>query len=82
MADKYIKYSLTKNNGTPTMALLSTMGTSPNRVVDTGTIIPKEKIFYELRIWIDYDATNEAMDKAFKAKIRIEAIQTNAESTN
>lgn len=80
MADKYIKYSLTKNNGASTINLLSTTGISPNRILDTGTIIPKEKIFYELRIWIDYDATNEAMDKAFKAKLRIEATQTNIES--
>ena len=75
MDDKYIKYSLTKNNETPKIALLSSTGTSPNRILDTGTIIPKEKIFYELRIWIDFDATNEAMDKAFNLKLRVEATQ-------
>lgn len=73
--DKFIKYGIIEDNETPTIALLSTTGQNPNRVIASGTITPNQTISYELRIWLDYDATNEAMDTIFKAKIRIEATQ-------
>ncbi len=73
--DQYIKYGITKDNESPKIALLSSTGTNPNRVIESGTISPNQTISYELRIWVDYDATNEAMDTVFSAKIRIEATQ-------
>ena len=49
------------------------MGVTPNRVVDSGEIGAKEVINYTLRLWIDYDATNEeAGGKVFKGKLRVE----------
>ena len=76
MPDSAIRYSLTKNSVVGNASDLSSMGSNPNRVVDTGSIEPKQTINYTLRIWIDYDATvEEAGGKTFKGKLRVEVSQ-------
>ena len=76
MPDSAIRYSLTKNSVVGNASDLSSMGSNPNRVVDTGSIEPKQTINYTLRIWIDYDATvEEAGGKTFKGKLRVVASQ-------
>ena len=75
MADKYIKYSLIKNVGTPVTALLNTLGSNPNRVLTTGTITAGTTDSYELRLWIDSAADNAVMGTVFRGKIRVEASQ-------
>ncbi len=72
MDDKYIKYSLIKN-GENTIDLLSNTGVHPNRVIDRDMLKIGESNSYELRLWIDYDATNEAMNKVLKTNLRIVA---------
>ena len=73
MRDDYVKYSLTKNAGSPTTELLSTIGENPNRVLETGTIAGKAKNSYTLRVWINKEAENDVMGTIFYGKIRIVA---------
>ena len=75
MADGYVKYSLTKNSGTATTALLTTIGTNPNRVLNTGSITAGSTDSYTLRLWIDSAADNAVMNTTFRGVIRVEATQ-------
>ena len=71
--DSALRYSLDKNETVGVAKDLESMGVTPNRVVDSGEIGAKEVINYTLRLWIDYDATNEeAGGKVFKGKLRVE----------
>ena len=75
--DSAIRYSLTRNDVVGNASDLTSMGTNPNRVVDTGTIAVDETVNYTLRIWIDYDATtSDASGKTFKAKLRVDVKQS------
>ena len=74
--DSSIRYSLTRNDNVIGPKDLTSMGSNPNRKVDSGTIGIDETINYTLRIWIDYDATKEeASGKIFKGKLRVVATQ-------
>ena len=74
--DSSIRYSLTRNDNVIGPKDLTSMGSNPNRKVDSGTIGIDETINYTLRIWIDYDATKEeASGKTFKGKLRVVATQ-------
>ena len=75
IADTYVKYSLTKNNTESSPALLSTTVIENERELDSGIIEEDETNTYTLRIWIDEEATNAAMDKVFNATLRVEGIQ-------
>ena len=75
LKDDYVKYYITRDGRDKGIGLLSSAGENPNRVLDSGEISPGEKYTYILRIWIDYDAPNEAMGKVFKGQLRVEAIQ-------
>ncbi len=74
MLDEYLRYSLTKDGTSRTDDLTST-GENPNRVLDSGTIAGGQTITYDLRIWINISTGNEAMNKVFRSKIRVVAIQ-------
>lgn len=73
--DIEIKYHLAKDNLSLPSKLLSTTGENPNRVLESGTISPGDTYTYDLRMWLDENASNEAMGKTFRGMIRIEAIQ-------
>ena len=75
MDDAKVKYQLVKDE-TKTTALLNTIGTHPNRVLDTGTIDGNTTITYDLRLWIDENAGNEVMGQTVKTKIRVVATQS------
>jgi len=75
MSDSFVKYQLTKDE-TKTMALLSTIGENPNRVLDSGTINGNTTITYDLRLWIDSDTGNEVMGTTLRTKIRVVATQS------
>ena len=75
IGDTYIKYSLTKNNTEGTPALLSTTLVGNERELDKGIIKVDEINTYTLKIWIDEEATNAAMDKVFHATLRVEGTQ-------
>ena len=81
--DSAIRYSLTKDSVAGNADDLTSMGSNPNRKVDTGTIEPDQTINYTLRIWIDYDATTEeASGKTFKGKLRVVASQSKGEKAS
>ena len=84
--DSALKYSLKKNEGTTTTALLSTLKDSNDkRVLESGTIEPGVTNTYSLNLWIKDDATNDdvqetkednsVVGKVFAGKLRIEASQ-------
>lgn len=75
MADRYIKYSLTKDDDVPVTALLNTLGTNPNRVLTQGNITAGTTNRYKLRLWIDSAADNAVMGTVFRGQIRVEASQ-------
>ena len=51
-----------------------------SKQLDTGTLAANNYIEYELRLWIDENASNEEMENAaFSGKLRIEASQENIE---
>jgi len=81
MQDKFIKYNLIKN-GNQTTSFLKNRGTNPNRVLDSGTINQNQTITYDLRLWIDQDATNEVMGTTFRGKLRVIATQEMAKNEN
>lgn len=83
MPDSAIRYSLTKNDVVGNVSDLSSMGTNPNRVVDKGSVVASKRVNYNLKIWIDYDATTEeASGKTFKAKLRVVAKQSVGEKVS
>lgn len=45
------------------------------RVLDSGTLNKKEELHYQLQLWMDYDAPNDAQGTVFKAKVGIEGEQ-------
>ena len=74
--DQYVKYALTKNGTESTPALLSTTVTNNERELDKGTIdVDNTTNTYTLKIWIDEEATNAAMDKVFSATLRVVGTQ-------
>lgn len=73
--DSVVKYNIMKDSVSKKVALLSTAGTNPNRILDTGTIQPNTSYTYDLRLWLDENFTNSDMGKVFKGTIRIEASQ-------
>ncbi len=75
MSDSFIKYQLVKDGSEVDLQLLDQTGTASNRVLESGTIAPKTKYTYILKMWIDESATNEVMETMFKGQLRIEAIQ-------
>ena len=83
--DSALKYSLKKNDGASTTALLSTLQDSNGkRVLETGTIEAGTTNTYSLNLWIKDEATNDdvqttkdgqTVGKVFAGKLRIEASQ-------
>lgn len=77
MPDSVVKYNLTKNGVEGSTVLLTSIGTNPKRIVDTGTIEANTTNTYTLKLWMDYEATIEVMDTVFSAQLRIDAEQGN-----
>ena len=83
--DSALKYSLKKNDGASTTALLSTLQDgNGKRVLETGTIEAGTTNTYSLNLWIKDEATNDdvqtttdgnTIGKVFAGKLRIEASQ-------
>ncbi len=80
LPDQYVKYTLIKNGKESSPALLSTTGTNPNRILDSGKLKVGEKNTYELKVWIDSNADNSIMGMTFLTKIRVEATQEGMEN--
>ena len=75
LPDSAVRYSLTKNGSEENPSDLTSIGIAPNRKLDEGVIKQDTTNTYTLKVWIDEDATNEAMDKVFNATLRVEGTQ-------
>ena len=73
MNDEYIKckIQITGNKTEEKIVKLSELG----RVLDSGTLEVNESNHYQLQLWMDYDAPNDAQGTVFKAKLSIEGEQ-------
>ena len=76
LSEKDIRYELKIND----IYSIETLDSS--RLLDKGTIGGLEKISYELKIWLNYDADNDAQGKVFYGKIRVEGVQNTGEYDN
>ena len=58
-----------------TTGTISSLGTSPNRILDSGVIEKGKTIKYKLQVWMDYSADNSQQATTFSTHLRIEANQ-------
>ena len=77
LANEYLRYQLIKNNEEEYYRAFKYLGESPNRILDGGIINKNETIEYELRIWLDKNADNDAINKVFDTVLRVEGLQYN-----
>lgn len=75
MDSHIVKYRFQKEEEQSTTGLVSSLGESPNRLLDSGVLPKKESINYQLQVWMDYEAGNSEQGTSFKANLRIEANQ-------
>lgn len=77
MENKNVRISLIKNQIPVSNNLLSKLKNNSSRIIDTGIITGNETSEYQLRAWIDQEATNEVSGTVFYGKLRVEAEQAN-----
>lgn len=71
--DKYVKYSLVKDDEIVATRLLSDI-TGEKRVLDTGSLLSGQTVNYKLKLWVDVNTPNEEQNKVFSSQIRIEGV--------
>ena len=77
LSDINIKYSLVRNNVESEPKLLSTSIKDGKRQIESIIINAGDTNNYSLRLWIDSETTKEEVaNRVFKARIKLEAIQT------
>ncbi len=76
LPDDAIKFDLKQDGTTLVRSLLSYVKQNNDRILYTGIIKSGETLIYDLRMWVDQDATSTmAAEKTFRGKIRVEAEQ-------
>ena len=70
--DKYLKYNLNKNGETSGATLLTSIGTSPNRIIDSGTIEGGGTNTYSLNLWITDQVDGNYSGQVSSGKLRVE----------
>ena len=73
--DMYLKYNLNKNGTDSGAALLTKIGTNPNRVLDSGTIEGGGTNKYSLNLWITDEVDGNYSGQVFSGKLRVEVSQ-------
>ena len=73
--DKYLKYNLNKNGEDSGPTSLTSIGSNPNRVLDTGTIDGGVTNKYSLKLWITSDVDGNYSGQVFSGKLRVEVSQ-------
>lgn len=73
--DKYIKYIFTKDSVADDIKYLSDLGSSKQRILDTGTIEKNTTISYSLKLWVTADIDADIGGQVWKGKLRIEGEQ-------
>ena len=76
--NSYIRFNLLNesNNQSNTSSLSSY--SSDNRLITNGFLKKGESVTYILRMWVNYEAGNEAQNKYFATQIRVVGTQANA----
>ena len=73
--DKYLKYNLNKNGINSGASMLTSIGKSPKRILDSGTIEGKGTNGYSLNLWITSDVDGNYSGQVFSGKLRVEVSQ-------
>ena len=73
--DKYLKYNLNKNGTDSGATLLTSIGSNPNRILDSGTIEGKGTNEYSLNLWITDEVDGNYSGQVFSGKLRVEVSQ-------
>ena len=73
--DKYLKYNLNKNGEDSGPTLLTSIGSNPNRVLDSGTIDGGVTNKYSLKLWITDEVDGNYSGQVFSGKLRVEVSQ-------
>ncbi len=73
--DKYLKYNLNKNGEDSGPTALTTIGSNPNRILDTGTIDGGVTNKYSLKLWITDEIDGNYSGQVFSGKLRVEVSQ-------
>ena len=73
--DKYLKYNLVKNGESSGAKLLTSIGSNPNRILDSGTIEGKGTNEYSLNLWITDEVDGNYSGQVFSGKLRVEVSQ-------
>ena len=68
LSNQYLRISLNNNEG----LLVNPVSLSENGVIYTTTIRAHEEEVFELRMWLDWNSDNNAMDKIFVGKIEVD----------
>ena len=77
--DKYLKYNLVKNGSDSGAYLLTSIGSNPNRILDSGTIEGKSTNEYSLNLWITDEVDGNYSGQVFSGKLRVEVSQDKPE---
>ena len=77
--DKYLKYNLNKNGTDSGAYLLTSIGSNPNRILDSGTIEGKSANEYSLNLWITDEVDGNYSGQVFSGKLRVEVSQDKPE---
>ena len=73
--DKYLKYNLNKNGENSGATLLTSIGTNPNRIIDSGTIEGGGTNNYSLNLWTTDEVDGNYSGQVFSGKLRVEVSQ-------
>ena len=73
--DKYLKYNLNKNGEDSGPTALTSIGSNPNRVLDSGTIDGGVTNKYSLKLWITDEIDGNYSGQVFSGKLRVEVSQ-------
>ena len=77
--DKYLKYNLVKDGSDSGAYLLTSIGSNPNRILDSGTIEGKSTNEYSLNLWITDEVDGNYSGQVFSGKLRVEVSQDKPE---
>ena len=75
ISDKYLKYNLNKNGLNSGPSMFTSIGKSPKRILDYGTIEGKGTNEYSLNLWITSDVDGNYSGQVFSGKLRVEVSQ-------
>lgn len=71
LANKYLRYSLNIGNDT----VVEATNLLDDGILYTATIDAKSETVFNFRMWLDWNADNEAMDKVFIGQIELQEIK-------